>query len=240
MGISQSILLATVLVLGCILSAAERHIDFEAPHIHTDGGIENLIVTGEYEETLESKRQAHLNHLKGMSLYKSGRFEEALPYLMAASRRGYKDSQARLAHLYLHGLGGLRRSDKLGIAWMGVAASGQTKPIIQRRFDELMGAVPHQHVESLKTVVEEFVAKYGQFEQTVVCDIAAHASTHIAKTRCYFEYEEAVMSAIEVAEMQEFYKDKIIPPDQWSSFMGLDNFTGNIEMPDPNRNASDN
>ena len=222
-----------VFCFGASVNAAERHTDIEPPVPFTDDGVEELVVVGESDETVESRRRAHLDHLKGMSLYESGRYEEALPYLLAAAKRGYKDSQARLAHLYLHGLGGLKRSDKLGIVWMGVAAYGDTKPIIQRRYEQLMSAVPSQHVGTLKTAVEEYVARYGQFEQTVECDVQTQAGTNIAKTRCYFEYEQAVMSAIEVAEMQAFFKDKIIPPDQWSSFQTLDNFRGNINIEPP-------
>lgn len=187
--------------------------------------MEHLIVTGEAEGSLESERRAYLDFRRGMFLYSSGNYEEALPYLISSAKHGYKDSQARLAHLYLHGLGGVRRSDVVGIAWMGVAAHGETTPIIQRHYDELMAAVPPHHMESLKRVVEEYVEKYGNFEQNVECEVAKHASTHIAKNRCYFEYEFAVLSALEIADMQDYYRDKIIPPDQWSSFAGLDNLT---------------
>ena len=208
------------------IAADEIHIQFDTPlGNQTDADMEHLIVTGEAEDSLESERRAYLDHRRGMFLYSRGKYEEALPYLTSSAKHGYKDSQARLAHLYLHGLGGVRRSDVVGIAWMGVAAHGETTPIIQRRYDELMAAVPPHHMESLKRVVEEYVEKYGQFDQNVECDVAKHASTHIAKNRCYFEYEFAVLSALEIADMQAYYIDKIIPPDQNSSFAGLDNLT---------------
>lgn len=217
---------AIVFLASFPLSADEAHTRFKSLHeSHTDAGMEHLIVTGEAEDSLESERRAYLDHRRGMFLYASGKYEEALPYLMSSAKHGYKDSQARLAHLYLHGLGGVRRSDVVGIAWMGVAAHGETTPIIQRRYDQLMAAVPPHHMESLKRVVEEYVEKYGSFEQNVECDVAKHASTHISKNRCYFEYEFAVLSALEIADMQEYYRDMIIPPDQNSSFAGLDNLT---------------
>lgn len=227
----------TVLLSLCVLgffapaNAAEQHIDFEPPDALLDLDMEHVIVTGERDDTTEAERQAYLIHRKAMSLYHRGDYEAALPYLLAAAKRGYKDSQARLSHLYLHGLGGLRRSDRVGIGWMGVAAHGETTPIIRRRFDELMAAVPDRHMTSIKEVVEQYVAKYGQYEQTVVCEIAKHASTHIAKNRCYFDYEFTVMSANEITDMYEYYKDKIIDPSQWSSFQVLDNFSENIDMP---------
>lgn len=213
------------------MSAAEVHIDFSTPDALLDLDMEEVIVRAEREGSTESDRQAFLAHRKAMILYARGDYEAALPYLIAAARNGYKDSQARLAHLYLHGLGGLRRSDKSGIGWMGAAAYGETTPIIQRRFDELMAAVPHRHMETIKAVVEAYVEKYGQYEQNVVCEVAAHASSRIAKNRCYFDYEFTVMSSNEIADMNEYYKDKIIDPQQWSSFQLLDNFNGNVEMP---------
>lgn len=217
---------AILFLMSFAVAADERHTQFDTLHAgHDDADMEHLIVTGEAEDSLESERRAYLDHRRGMLHYSRGNYTEALPYLISSAKHGYKDSQARLAHLYLHGLGGVRRSDVVGIAWMGVAAHGETTPIIQRRYDELMAAVPHHHMESLKRVVEEYVEKYGNLELNVECDVAKHASTHIAKNRCYFEYEFTVMSAMEIADMQEYYRDKIIPPDQNSSFAGLDNLT---------------
>ena len=219
-------MLSIVFLMSFAVAADERHTQFDTPHTHHDDGeMEHLVVTGEREDSVESERRAHLDHRRGMFLYSRGNYSEALPYLMSSAKHGFKDSQARLAHLYLHGLGGVRRSDVVGIAWMGVAAHGETTPIIQRRYDELMAAVPPHHMESLKRVVEEYVEKYGNFDQNVECDVAKHASTHISKNRCYFEYEFTVLSAMEIADMQEYYRDKIIPPDQNSSFAGLDNLT---------------
>lgn len=221
-----------LVILGSLgVVADERHIQFGSLlNGQTDEDMEHIIVTGEAEISAEAERRAYLDHRRGMFLYSNGKFSEALPYLISSAKHGYKDSQARLAHLYLHGLGGVRRSDVVGIAWMGVAAHGETTPIIQRRYDELMSAVPPHHMESLKRVVEEYVDKYGGFDQNVQCDVAKHASTHIAKNRCYFEYEFTVLSAMEIADMQDFYRDKIIPPDQNSSFAGLDNLT---RVPEP-------
>ena len=218
--------LSILFLMSFTIIADERHTQFDIPHTrHDDADMEHLIVTGRAEDSVESEQRAYLEHRRGMFLYSRGNYSEALPYLMSSAKHGFKDSQARLAHLYLHGLGGVRRSDVVGIAWMGVAAHGETTPIIQRRYDELMAAVPSHHMESLKRVVEEYVEKYGSFDQNVECDVAKHASTHISKNRCYFEYEFAVLSAMEIAAMQEYYQDKIIPPDQNSSFAGLDNLT---------------
>ncbi len=213
--------------------AGERHVPFDLPmSSSTDSGMEQLVVIGKRDQSAELEQRAFRDHRRGMHLYAAGEYAEALPYLVSAAKHGYKDSQARLAHLYLHGLGGVRRSDVVGIAWMGVAAHGETTPIIQRRYDELMAAVPSRHMASLKRVVEDYVEKYGTFEQNVVCTVAKHASTHISKNRCYFEYEFAVLSATEIADMQDYYRDKIIPPDQWSSFSSLDNASA-IFLPEP-------
>lgn len=229
------------LLLSSTLCGAERHIDFESPPSTSsldEDGMEEIVVSGERDNTAEALRRIYLVHRKGMFLYGQGKYEEALPHLVKAARYGYKDSQARLAHLYLHGLGGLDRSDITGIAWLGTAAHGETTPIIKRRYDELITAVPARHMKSVKQLVSEYVAKYGNIEQTVECDLAKHASSLISKNRCYFKYEFAVLSALEIAEMQDYYKDQIIPPDQYSSFSGLDNFRGNIEVPQPQQ--SDN
>ena len=227
--LGMALLFATSVVIG-----AERHTEFDLPHDReTDEGMEHLVVTGEADDSIEAERRAYLDHRRGMTLYARGQFARALPLLISAAKHGYKDSQARLAHLYLHGLGGVHRSDVVGIAWMGVAAHGDTTPIIQRRYDELMAAVPSHHMESLKRVVEEYVEKYGNFDQNVVCEVAKHASTFISKNRCYFEYEFTVLSSTEIADMQDYYRDKIIPPDQYASFSGLDNLVTPIEIPAP-------
>lgn len=224
------------LVSGLITFAAETHTDIKLPPgSNVDPGMEHLVVTGESEDSGEAERRAYLDHRRGMFLYANGSYDEALPYLISAAKHGYKDSQARLAHLYLHGLGGLSRSDVVGIAWMGVAAHGETTPIIQRHYDQLISAVPAKHMTTLKKVVEEYVEKYGHFDQNVVCDVAKHASTFISKNRCYFEYEFTVMSSLEIAAMQEVFQGQIIPPDQNSSFAGMDNLSARPanEIPPP-------
>lgn len=229
-------LVTTVFVVfGTSAFGSEKHTEIVLPGSDRDAGMEHLVVTGEAEDSAEAERRAYLDHRRGMFLYANGSYDEALPYLISAAKHGYKDSQARLAHLYLHGLGGLNRSDVVGIAWMGVAAHGETTPIIQRHYDHLMSAVPAQHMTTLKKVVEEYVEKYGHFDQNVVCDIAKHASTFISKNRCYFEYEFTVMSSLEIAAMQEHYQDQIIPPDQYSSFAGLDNLSARLpeDIPPP-------
>ena len=229
----RNFLICCAIVYATVASTAERHDQFDPPsEMSRDAqGLEQIIVLAEREDSAESERRVYMDHRKALYLYARGKYEEALPLLLTAAKHGYKDSQARLAHLYLHGLGGVRRSDKSGIAWMGVAAHGETTPIIQRRYEELLGAVPPMHMDSLKRLVEQFVQKYGNFEQTVQCEVAKHSSTMISKTRCYFEYEFAVLSPLEIEDMQKYYEDKIIPPDQYSSFSGLDNFTTPIEMP---------
>lgn len=234
---AQSSIVGTV-VLGCFLAvcigAAEQHTEFDVPFgDSSDSDMEHLIVTGEAEDSAEADQRAYQDHRKAMYLYSTGQYDEALPYLISSAKHGFKDSQARLAHLYLHGLGGVRRSDVVGVAWMGVAAHGQTTPIIRRRYDELMSAVPPQHMDSLKRVVEQYVEKYGNLDQNVVCDVATRAGTIIAKNRCYFEYEFAVLSSLEIADMQEYYRDKIIPPDQLASFSIMDRLSALPAGADP-------
>lgn len=226
---------ALVIVVFSYLSvhSAEQHTQFDTlpSTFHGEDGMEHVVVSGERDDSVESMRRVYNEHKRGMYLYSRGSYEEALPHLLIAAKHGYKDSQARLAHLYLHGLGGVRRSDTTGIGWMGAAANGETTPIIQRRFQELMDAVPPRHTEAIKRVVEEYVAKYGQYEQNVECRVAKHASTLISEKRCYFQYEFAVLSALEIADMQDYYRDKIIPPDQYSSFSMMENFTTPIDPP---------
>ena len=224
-------------VIGCFLAisvtAAERHTEFDVPHEHrVDDGLEHIVVTGELQVSVESEKRAYLDHKRGMYLYSRGNYDEALRYLLSSAKHGYKESQARLAHLYLHGLGGVNRNDINGIAWMGVAAHGETTPIIRRHYDKLMAAVPPQHIAALKRVVEQYVAKYGNFNQNVVCETAKQAGTIIAKNRCFFEFEFAVLSALEIADMQDFYRNQIIPPDQWSSFTIMERVRGS-EVPQP-------
>ena len=120
---------AILFLMSFAVAADERHTQFDTLHGgHDDADMEHLIVTGEAEDTLESERRAYLDHRRGMLHYSRGNYSEALPYLISSAKHGFKDSQARLAHLYLHGLGGVRRSDVVGIAWMGVAAHGETTP----------------------------------------------------------------------------------------------------------------
>lgn len=131
----------------------------------------------------------------GARLYTEGRYDEALPYLLVAARRGFKWAQARAGDIYLHGRGGAPKSVDLGIAWLGVASTPKSTNAIRRYFKRVWAEVPDEHAPRLAALVETYEARYGH-RSHVDCELAGGESNarslRIKRLRCRFRHEATV------------------------------------------------
>ena len=100
--------------------AAEREPDDEiivtAPVISVPGPAQGEMPSPEFIVQIYNAEH------RGAELYERKRYRQALPYLLAAAKRGFKWSQASLADIYLYGRGGVPKDLEAGIGWLGVAA----------------------------------------------------------------------------------------------------------------------
>ena len=67
------------------------------------------------------------------------------------AKRGFKTAQARLAYIYLHGLGGIPYDPVRGVGWLSVAASPETMPWIRRYSKRIWKVVPDRYVGRSRT-----------------------------------------------------------------------------------------
>ena len=119
--------------------------------------------------------------------FKSGQYEKAFPQLSVLARMGFKDAQARLSYIYLHGLGGQQQSNMEAIGWLGVAAIGETRPAYRNLFNEMMAQIPDEHRASVDAHIQSYRDKYGAETLGVACDRSR--TGHISKFVCRYSAE---------------------------------------------------
>lgn len=119
--------------------------------------------------------------------FKSGQYEKAFPQLSVLARMGFKDAQARLSYIYLHGLGGQKKSNIEALGWLGVAATGETRPAYRNMFKQMMAEIPLEHRAAVDAHVESYRDKYGAETLGVACDRSR--TGHISKFVCRYSAE---------------------------------------------------
>lgn len=105
----------------------------------------------------------------GKRLYNARRYQEALPYLLVAAKRGFKWAQAMVGDIYLHGRGGVPRDIESGMGWLGVAARAHTAPTIQSYFRQAMAEMPASAVGRIDEVVAHYREQWSSRDWRVSC-----------------------------------------------------------------------
>lgn len=134
--------------------------------------------------------QVYEAYSRGAELYKEKRFKEALPFLVAAAKRGFKWAQASTADIYLHGRGGVPVDLEAGIGWLGVAAAPRTAHSIVEFYEESRALLPVRYTpEAVDEIVETYRAQYANDQHRVACRTGAFDpsfSIRIKSVRCHF------------------------------------------------------
>ena len=128
---------------------------------------------------------------RGSALYNEGKYKEALPFLVAAARRGFKWAQASAADIYLNGRGGVAPDLEAGIGWLGVAAQPRTAGSISRYFKDSMARLPDRYTpEVVQTIVADYSDRYGNNQHRVACrfesDEGRTWSLYFKRLQCRF------------------------------------------------------
>lgn len=153
--------------------------------------------------TLEELRDALEAHRKGNELYEKEQYAEAYPYLLKAAKIGFKDSQARLGFILLHGVDGVPPHHARAIGWLSAASTGKTKPVVKRYYEMLVSAVPSSHAELINKVATGYAEKYGRSEPVVTCRTARFTSSYIKRMKCFFTdigLDQVGLAGLEFAE----------------------------------------
>lgn len=171
-----------------------------AEHL-TDGYVEEMVVTAPIVRTPapqpgEMPSGQFISEVydaanRGSQLYREKRYKEALPYLVAAAKRGFKWAQASAADIYLHGLGGVPVDLETGIGWLGVAAQPRTTNSILEFFKESKALMPERYTDAaIETIVSDYRDQYGHRAHRVACrfdsDEGVTWSFNFKRLRCHF------------------------------------------------------
>ena len=151
---------------------------------------EEMIVTGRAPAKnrvppMEYLMQVYDARRQGAHLYKRGRYAEAFPYLLVAAKRGFKFAQARVGFLYQQGLG-TPQNPEAAIAWLGVAARGNTMPEIRNHFNALWAKIPETYRPQLEAVIDVYDSKFGAKANRVACDTSHKSGTFVKRLTCRF------------------------------------------------------
>lgn len=149
---------------------------------------EELTVTAErLPASAEDRDLIYRELAKARRLYRRNRIKEALPYLERTAKSGFKDSQAKMGHILLQGLGEVERDSLSAVGWLGVASSGETSPTIRNYFNDIWERIPDRHVPVFEEAVQEYTNRYGAHVTGVVCEMKRSAGSHLKSLSCYFE-----------------------------------------------------
>ena len=153
--------------------------------------IEELFVEGERPtgaemDLLEMDRVYRWKETAARS-FKSGQYEKAFPQLLFLARLGFKDSQARMAYIYLHGLGGQKKSNMEALGWLGVATTGETRPAYRNLFKQMTAQIPSELRDTVDAHVQAYRDKYGADKMGIDC--TRSRTGHISKFLCRYSAE---------------------------------------------------
>lgn len=134
----------------------------------------------ELEQIYRQKESASRN-------FKIGKYEEAFPELLQLAKLGFKDAQARVGFLFLHGLGGQQKSNLKALGWLGVASQGTTRPQYRNIFNHMMSEVPEEQQSLVAFVVADYREKFNSEKLGVEC---WHSNVnHIRQFTCRYHDE---------------------------------------------------
>ena len=158
---------------------------------HDIDHIEEIFVEGERPtgadmDLLEMDRVYRWKETAARS-FKSGQYEKAFPQLLILARMGFKDAQARISYIYLHGLGGQSKSNMSALGWLGVATTGETRPAYRNLFKQMMAQIPSEHRDKVDAHVQSYRDKYGADKMGIQC--ARSRTGHISKFLCRYSAE---------------------------------------------------
>ncbi len=153
----------------------------------TEEYVETLTVVGERPLTIDERRRIYEELKTARRLYSQREFDKAFPYLIHTAEKGFKDSQAKVGHILLQGLGDVERDTVQAVGWLGVASSGRTAPTIRNYFNDVWKRIPEHYVPYFEEVVEEYKTKYGRDATGVVCDMHRPVVSYLPRLACFFE-----------------------------------------------------
>ena len=158
---------------------------------------------------------------RGLKHFRHRDYADAYPHLLTAAKRGFKTAQARLAYIYLHGLGGIPYDPVRGVGWLSVAATPETLPWIRRYSNRIWDLVPERFMADLEVVADRYRAKYGTQSTGVSCNRNRRAGTHRSSLTCLFTEESMHETSADREALRELWFDPADCPTGHGCVKGL-------------------
>lgn len=134
-------------------------------------------------------KQMRGSRSRANDLYADGHYDDAYPLLLELAKRGFKDSQSRLAYILFNGTERVEKSNLRALGWLASAAYGDSEPMFRVLFKRYMDEVP----ESVRPTVDEVVTKYQEafaFDEHQNCSTEHPFAYGVVKrTYCRFDLE---------------------------------------------------
>ena len=178
----------------------------EAGETYVPPYMEELVVIGSIfdhmpmdpaEFSVEDIKQMRNERREANQLYRNGHYDAAYPILLDLAKRGFKDSQSRLAYILLNGTDTVEKSNLRALGWLGSAAFGDTEPQFRVLFKRYMDEVPDDVRPTVDKVVDGYQQSFAHDEhQNCSTDHNYTDGSRIKKTFCRFKLE-AIAEACE-------------------------------------------
>lgn len=121
--------------------------------------------------------------------YRDGEYARAYPLLLELAKRGFKDSQSRLAYILLYGPDGVKKSNLRALGWLGAAAHGRTEPAFRVLFNKYYRQVPKEHIATVDRIVAAYQEAFSFSEYLNCSTDHRFASGVVKRTYCQFKME---------------------------------------------------
>lgn len=123
-------------------------------------------------------------------LYERENYAEAYPLLLQLAKRGFKDSQSRLAYILFHGTEGVPKSNYRALGWLGAAANGRTEPIFRVLLNRHLREVPPEQRPTVDKVIAGYQNEFGYPDQIKCTTNHAYSNGHVKRVFCEFKLEQ--------------------------------------------------
>lgn len=129
-------------------------------------------------------------------LYRKGEYDQAYPLLLQLAKRGFKDSQSRLAYILFTGTSDVNKSNLRALGWLGAAAHGESEPMFRVLFKRFMSEVPASVRPTVDAVVAAYVREFDASEHVDCTTNHRYTKGRVKRTLCQFELEQKVAACV--------------------------------------------
>lgn len=129
-------------------------------------------------------------------LYRNRKYDQAYPLLLDLAKRGFKDSQSRLAYILFTGTEKVDKSNLRALGWLGTAAYGESEPMFRVLFNKYMREVPDSVKATVTAVINGYRERYDS-SSYIDCTTNHRFNQGVVKrTYCQFDLEARVEAGV--------------------------------------------